>query len=101
MKKFIQKIKDFVEIRLKGLCERISPEKRVMTIVILFALFALVNFYMIFRAIYDIGREDAGQEIMQIAPIEVPNFTPADTLPNEKVQEMEDFFNQFNSDSYE
>lgn len=101
MKKFIQKIKDFGEIRLKGLCERISPEKRVMTIVILFALFALVNFYMIFRAIYDIGREDAGQEILQIVPIEVPDFTPADTLPNEKVQEMEEFFNQFNSDSYE
>lgn len=101
MKKFIHKIKELVEIRLKGLCDRISPEKRVMTIVILFALFALANFYMIFHSISNIGDEDAVQEVIEITPIEVPDFTPSDTLSNEKVQEMEEFFNQFNSDSYE
>lgn len=101
MKKMYVKIKQKVSEKLRGLCDRLSPENRLLTIIVLVVLFALVNFYMIFRAIYDIGREDAGQEILQIAPIEVPDFTPADTLPNEKVQEMEDFFNQFNSDSYE
>ncbi len=101
MKKFIQKIKYFVEVRLKGLCDRISSEKRVMTVVILFVLFALANFYMIFQAIDNIGNEDAVQEVIEITSIGVPDFTPADTLSNEKVKEMEEFFNQFNSDSYE
>lgn len=101
MKKFIQKTKDAVEIRLKSLCGRIPSEKRVMTIVILFALFALANFYMIFQSISHIGNEDAVPEVIEITPIEVPDFIPADTLSNEKVKEMEEFFNQFNSGSYE
>ncbi len=87
--------------KLRGLCDHLSPRNRLITIIVLVVLFALANFYMIFQAIYDIGWEDAGQEILQIVPIEVPDFTPDDTLPNEKVQEMEEFFNQFNSDNYE
>ncbi len=101
MKKMYVKIKQKMSEKLRGLCDHLSPRNRLITIIVLVVLFALANFYMIFRAIYDIGREEAGQEILQIAPIEVPDFTPADTLPNEKVQEMEDFFNRFNSDSYE
>ena len=55
------------------------------------SLFALVNFYMIFRAVYDIGREDARQDIIRITPLEVPDFVPADTLSDMKVREMEEF----------
>ena len=65
-------------------------------IVVLAALFAIGNFYMIFRAIHDIGREDARQDIIRITPLEVPDFVPADTLSDMKVREMEEFFNQFN-----
>lgn len=46
---------------------------------------------MIFRAIYDIGREDARQDIIRITPLEVPDFVPADTLSDMKVREMEEF----------
>ncbi len=101
MKKMYVKIKQQVSERLRGLCDRLSSQNRLIAIIVLVVLFALANFYMIFRAIYDIGREDAGQETLQIVPIEVPDFTSDDTLPNEKVQEMEEFFNQFNSDSNE
>ena len=54
------------------------------------------EFLQIFRAIYDIGREDARQDIIRITPLEVPDFVPADTLSDMKVREMEEFFNQFN-----
>ena len=54
------------------------------------------NFYMIFRAIYDIGREDARQEVIEIELLEIPDFVPADTLPDRRIREMEEFFNQFN-----
>ncbi len=96
MKKAYVKFKEAIEEKLRGLCGRLSPEKRVITIIVLVVLFALVNFYMIFRAIYDIGREDARQEVIEITPLNIPDFVPADTLSDEKVREMEEFFNQFN-----
>lgn len=95
------KIKQQASEKLRALCDRLSPKNRLVAIIVLVVLFALVNFYMIIRAIYDIGREDASQELMQIAPIEVPEFVPADSLSADKIQQMEEFFNQFNSDSYE
>lgn len=96
MKKMFVKIKESVEEKLRKLCAGLSPEKRVPAIVMLAALFAIGNFYMIFRAIHDIGREDAKQEIIKIEPLSIPDFVPADTLSDRKIREMEDFFNQFN-----
>lgn len=96
MKKMFVKIKESVEEKLRKLCSGLSPEKRVPAIVVLAALFAIGNFYMIFRAIHDIGREDAKQEIIKIEPLSIPDFVPADTLSDRKIREMEDFFNQFN-----
>lgn len=90
------KIRDLAGEKLRGICAGLSPKKRMMTIVVMAVLFALGNFYMIFRAIYDIGREDAKREVIEIAPLDIPDFVPADTLPERKIREMEDFFNQFN-----
>lgn len=95
------KIRDLAEEKLRGICAGLSPEKRVMTVIILTALFALGNFYMIFRAIYDIGREDAKREVIEITPLDIPDFVPADTLTNSKIREMEEFFNQFNQEEHE
>lgn len=96
MKKMFVKIKESAEEKLRKLCAGLSPEKRVPAIVMLAALFAIGNFYMIFRAIHDIGREDAKQEIIKIEPLNIPDFVPADTLSDRKIREMEEFFNQFN-----
>ena len=86
------KIKESAEEKLRKLCAGLSPEKRVPAIVMLAALFAIGNFYMIFRAIH----EDVRPEIIEIPPIEIPDVVPADTLPDKRVQEMEEFFNRFN-----
>lgn len=96
MKKIFVKIRDLAEGKLRGLCTGLSPKKRVTTIAVLVGLFAIGNFYMIFRAIHDIGREDAKQEIIKIEPLSIPDFVPADTLSDRKIREMEEFFNQFN-----
>ena len=96
MKRIFAKTRDLAERKLRGLCAGLSPKKRVMTVVVLASLFAVGNFYMIFRAIHDIGREDAKQEIIKIEPLNIPDFVPADTLSDRKIREMEEFFNQFN-----
>ena len=70
----------------------LSPEKRVITIVVLTVLFALGNFYMIFRAIYDYNWDDAKREVIEITPLDIPDFVPADTLTDSKIREMEEFF---------
>ena len=90
------KFKECIGGRLRGLCDRLTPRQRAVAVIVMASLFALVNFYMIFRAVYDIGREDARQDIIRITPLEVPDFVPADTLSDMKVREMEEFFNQFN-----
>lgn len=76
-------------------------KKRMLAVIVPAVLFALGNFYLIFCAIYDIGREDVQRDIIEIAPLDIPDIVPADTIPDEKMQEMEDFFNQFNQEENE
>ena len=84
------KIKDCIGGRLRGLCDRLTPRQRAIAVIVMASLFALVNFYMIFRAVYDIG------EVIRIEPLDIPEFVPADSLSEGRIREMEEFFNQFN-----
>lgn len=77
--------------KASGFVCRAFSEKRMLTVIVLAVLFALGNFYLIFRAIYDIGREDVQRDIIEIAPLDIPDIVPADTLPDKRVQEMEEF----------
>ena len=90
------KIKDCIGGRLRGLCDRLTPRQRAIAVIVMASLFALVNFYMIFRAVYDIGREDARREVIRIEPLDIPEFVPADSLSEGRIREMEEFFNHFN-----
>ena len=96
MRKMYAKIKDCIGGRLRGLCDRLTPRQKAIAVIVMASLFALVNFYMIFRAIYDIGREDARREVIRIEPLDIPEFVPADSLSEGRIREMEEFFNQFN-----
>ena len=90
------RIKGTVAEKLRGLCAGLSPEKRMLTVIVLDVLFDRGYFYMIFRSIYEIGRVDFQRDIIEIAPLDIPDIVPADTLPDKRVQEMEEFFNRFN-----
>ena len=73
----------------------------VAAIVGMVVVFAGVNFYMLFLAVYNIGREDARREkVIEITPLSVPDIVPhgTDTLSRRTQREMEEFFNQFNFD---
>ena len=65
MRKMYVKIKDFIGGRLRGLCDRLTPRQRAIAVIVMASLFALVNFYMIFRAIYDIRPVDARPGIIR------------------------------------
>ena len=51
MRKMYVKIKDCIGGRLRGLCDRLTPRQRAIAVIVMASLFALVNFYMIFRAV--------------------------------------------------
>jgi len=95
MRKLFIKARDYLDDGLRGMCGRLTPGKRVAAIVGMVVVFAGVNFYMLFRAVYNIGREDARREKV-IVPDIVPHGT--DTLSRRTQREMEEFFNQFNFD---
>lgn len=93
----MNKIKDRIEEGLRGICAPLSPGTRVLVIVILVIVFAAVNFYITFRAIYNIGREDKQWERIEL-PAAIPDTGLQDKEPDGLQKEMENFFNEhFNS----
>ena len=100
MKKMLVRIKDAADDRLRSFCGALTPEKRLAAVLILGVLFASVNFYLIFRAIHDIGRDDASAEVIEITHIEAPALSSPESEV-EMVKGMEEFFNRFNTDGDE
>ena len=98
MRKLVSNARGFIEDGLLGMCGLLTPEKRVIAIVVMAVVFAVINFYMVFSAIYNIGREDAKREIIEITPLSIPDIAPADTL-SDKTRQMQEFFNQLNFNS--
>jgi hypothetical protein len=99
MKKVISKIRDWIEDRLRSICAPMGPGTRILVIVILIVVFAAINFYITFKAIYNIGREDKKQNPVSL-PVAIPDMEPEYAgEPDELQKEMEDFFNEhFNSE---
>ena len=98
MRKLFIKARDFQDDGLRRMGGRRTPKKRVIDIVVMAVVFAVINFYMVFSAIYNIGREDAKREIIEITPLSIPDIAPADTL-SDKTRQMQEFFNQLNFNS--
>ena len=94
MRKLFIKARDYLDDGLRGMCGRLTPGKRVAAIVGMVVVFAGVNFYMLFRAVYNIGREDARREkVIEITPAQCAGHRasryghalPADTAGNGRV----------------
>jgi len=98
MKKYIQRIKDSIN---KSWNNKASKTKRLIICALMLAYsgFAL---YVIFTTTPDYGYEEyVRSEPPATNLIIEEEAAPADSLSDEKIREMEEFFNQFNSESYE
>jgi hypothetical protein len=58
MEKLIRKIKDWMTDSFRRFCAPVSPGTRMLAVVIVAAVFAVANFYILFRAIYNIRIPD-------------------------------------------
>ena len=98
MKKYIQRIKDSIN---KSWNNKTSKTKHLIIYGLLLAYsgFAL---YVIFSPTPDYGYvEYVRREPPATNLILEEEAAPADSLSDEKIREMEEFFNQFNSENYE
>ena len=98
MKKYIKRIKDSIN---KSWNNKTSKTKRLIICALMLAYsgFAL---YVIFMPAPGCKYEEyVRSEPPATNLIIEEEATPADSLSDEKIREMEEFFNQFNSESYE
>ena len=98
MKKYIQKIKDSIN---KSWNNKTSKTKRYIIYALLLA-YSGFTLYVIFTTTPDYKYEEYIRE--EAPPAAVLTDEQADTegsFSEEKIREMEEFFNQFNSESYE
>ena len=59
---YVVKIQDWIDYNLRLLCGRITPEKRLTVLVVMFIVFAFSSIYIVASAIYQIGKNE-GQRI--------------------------------------
>lgn len=100
MGKLIRKFRDWFEDHLRRICGGINPKRRATVIAVIIVLFAVINIWVTFRAIYSIGRESDRYELIRLPSFDDIIEDDADGEPTELQLEIEDFFNKhFNTDS--
>lgn len=68
----IRKIQDWVDEKLRRMCGRITPEKRLVVLLGMFAIFGIMSIYIFLSAIYNIGKNEGRQiEIEHIKMLEL------------------------------
>lgn len=98
MKKYIQKIKDSIN---RSWNDKTLKTKHLIIYGLLLAYMGLA-LYVIFMPAPDCRYEEYVRSEPPATNLIIEEETaPADSLSDEKIREMEEFFNQFNSESYE
>ena len=62
--------KEFLTKKVRLLCGRPSPMKRLIMVLAACVLFAAINVYFVISSIYNMGKSDARKELPQIEHIE-------------------------------
>lgn len=78
IRKYVKRVQEWLEDGLRGLCGRITPEKRLVVLLTMFILFACGSLYVFTSAIYNIGKNE-GRKI-EIEHIKVLELQRADSL---------------------
>ena len=89
-------LRERIETSLRGVCGRISPDRRAAVIVAMLVVFAALNIFVTGRAIWSIGRDDAPAR-----QITLPDVTPStgsgDPVTDSLQLEFEKFFDEYSN----
>lgn len=83
MREKIKELRAQFEQWLRGHCSRMTPERRLITVLIIGALFTVTNIYITVKAIYEIGREDALRQMIEVKHITLPDISTPNTTQHE------------------
>ena len=78
---FQAKARHKIERRLKRLCGKPSPAKRLMAVLFIGVTLAAANVYFLVSSIYSIGKNDAEKELIKVQHIETLELR-RDTIKN-------------------
>ena len=70
--------------RIRQLCGRPSPAKRLVMVLVICAALAVINVYFLFSSVYNIGKNDAHKELIKIEHIERLNLKGNDSIQSIK-----------------
>lgn len=76
--KYVRLIQDWVDEKLRRLCGRITPEKRLFVLLTMFVVFGFASIYIFVSAIYNIGKNE-GQRI-EIEHIQMLELQKRDSI---------------------
>ena len=66
IKKQLTRFRDWIDYGLRRMCGKLTPEKRLITILAMCVLFGIGSIYMTVSSIYNIGKRDAEQKYLEI-----------------------------------
>lgn len=69
MKEQLKEVWYWFEDKLKGLCGELTPDKRIVTILIMLLILTIGNLYFTFSTIYNWGKESKKRQQMEIEHI--------------------------------
>ena len=75
---YIEKVQDWADDRLRRMCGRITPGKRLAVILLMFFFFGGLSIYITVSSIYNIGKQDG--ERLQIEHIKQLPLHRNDTI---------------------
>jgi len=69
IKKQINRFRGWIDGGLRRMCSRLSPQRRLITILAFCVIFGSMSIYMTVSSIYNIGKRDAEKKYMEIGHI--------------------------------
>jgi hypothetical protein len=70
MKRIINEYQQIMEHRLKRICGKPSPMKRLVFVIVVCVVLAVANIWFLVSSVYNIGKNDAEKELMKMQHIE-------------------------------
>jgi hypothetical protein len=76
IKEFFSNLQDKIDYGLRRVCYGLSPAERLITILIFCVGFGIMSIYITVSSIYNIGKQDAKKEFLEMQHIEQPKLPP-------------------------
>ena len=89
-KKFLRNIGEHIEDFLRGICGRITPDKRVIVILTMLVVFGGLSIYMTVSSIYHFGKDKGERmQIEQMETLRLQLEQQRDSINQQKLYEYE------------